>query len=142
MSETYLTLSALFTDIANAIREKTGETDSIIADDFPDMIRERLKKKSTIISFKISDTLNGWTWVIEYAEGMTWREWVNDNRFSKLATNSGVKLRITEWNGRDVICVYGSDESCYWDYLTDKNNLPIDVDSVIDKSFDYRFYQD
>lgn len=43
MAETYSTLSALFTDIADAIREKTGETASIIADDFPDMIRERLQ---------------------------------------------------------------------------------------------------
>ena len=43
MAETYSTLAALFTDIADAIREKTGEADSIIADDFPDMIRERLQ---------------------------------------------------------------------------------------------------
>lgn len=142
MAETYSTLAALFTDIADAIREKTGETDSIVADDFPDMIRERLKKKSAIMSFEISDTLNGWTWVIEYEEGMTWREWVNDNRFSKLATNSNVELRITEWNGFDAICAYGFDGSCYWDYLTDKSDFPIDVDSVIDTKFDYYFYQD
>ena len=43
MAETYSTLAALFTDIADAIREKTGEADLIIADDFPDMIRERLQ---------------------------------------------------------------------------------------------------
>ena len=35
MSEVYSTLTALFTDIADAIRETTGDTDSIIADDFP-----------------------------------------------------------------------------------------------------------
>ena len=45
MAETYSTLAALFTDIADAIREKTGETDSIVADDFPDVIRERLRAK-------------------------------------------------------------------------------------------------
>ena len=43
MAKTYSTLSALFTDIADAIREKTGETDSIVADDFPDVIRDRLQ---------------------------------------------------------------------------------------------------
>lgn len=43
MAETYSTLAALFTDIADAIREKTGETDSIIADDFPDVIRDSLQ---------------------------------------------------------------------------------------------------
>lgn len=43
MAETYATLSALFTDIADAIREKTGDTALIIADDFPDVIRESLQ---------------------------------------------------------------------------------------------------
>ena len=45
MSETNPTLSALFTDIADAIRETTGDTDLIIADDFPDLIRDRLQAK-------------------------------------------------------------------------------------------------
>lgn len=52
MAETYSTLSALFTDIADAIREKTGETASIVADDFPDVIMERLKAVP-LISFSI-----------------------------------------------------------------------------------------
>ena len=43
MSETNPTLTALFTDIANAIREKTGDTATIVADDFPDVIRERFR---------------------------------------------------------------------------------------------------
>ena len=43
MAETYSTLAALFTDIADAIREKTGDTATITADDFPDVIRERLQ---------------------------------------------------------------------------------------------------
>ena len=43
MSETNPTLTALFTDIANAISEKTGDTATIVADDFPDVIRERLQ---------------------------------------------------------------------------------------------------
>ena len=32
MAEIYSSLTALFTDIADAIREKTGDTDSILAD--------------------------------------------------------------------------------------------------------------
>ena len=43
MAETRLTLAALFTDIADAIREKMGGTASIVADDFPDIIREWLQ---------------------------------------------------------------------------------------------------
>lgn len=101
-----------------------------------------LKKKSAIMSFEIYDTLNGWKWVIEYEEGMTWREFINDNRFSKMATNSGVELRITEWAGGYAVGVFGFGDVFYDDILTDINDVPIDVDSVIDKSFDYRFYQD
>ena len=48
MSEVYPTLTALFTDIADAIRETTGDTDLIIADDFPDLIRDRLQVKSLV----------------------------------------------------------------------------------------------
>lgn len=48
MSEVYPTLTALFTDIADAIRETTGDTDLIIADDFPDVIRDRLQAKSLV----------------------------------------------------------------------------------------------
>ena len=36
-------LTELFTNIASVIREKTGDTASIVADDFPAMIRERLR---------------------------------------------------------------------------------------------------
>ena len=45
MAGTYATLTALFTDIADAIREKTGTTDSIAAVDIPSVIRENLQKQ-------------------------------------------------------------------------------------------------
>ena len=50
MSKVYSTLTALFTDIADAIRETTGDTYLIIADDFPDLIRDRLKEKGPTAS--------------------------------------------------------------------------------------------
>ena len=50
MSEVYPTLTALFTDIADAIRETTGDTDLIIADDFPDVIRDSLQEKGPTAS--------------------------------------------------------------------------------------------
>ena len=75
MTEIYDTLSALFTDIADVIREKTGETDSILADDFPDVIRERLQviPQVTLISFTIAGTS------YQAEEGMTWEQWVNSD---------------------------------------------------------------
>ena len=39
MANKHNTLRNLFTDIADAIREKTGSTDAIIADNFPNIIR-------------------------------------------------------------------------------------------------------
>lgn len=40
MANKHENLTSLFTDIADAIREKTGDTNSITADNFPDAIRE------------------------------------------------------------------------------------------------------
>lgn len=42
MSNTHASLSALFTDIADAIRELTGDTGTIVADQFPGVIRSKL----------------------------------------------------------------------------------------------------
>lgn len=39
MANTHETLTSLFTDTADAIRTKTGETEAIVADEFPDKIR-------------------------------------------------------------------------------------------------------
>lgn len=40
MANEHTTLTSLFNDIADAIREKTGGTDMIVADDFPQAISE------------------------------------------------------------------------------------------------------
>ena len=48
MANKHASLDALFTDIADAIREKTGDTGTIPAVEFPNMIRERLQAIPTI----------------------------------------------------------------------------------------------
>ena len=58
MSEVYPTLTALFTDIADAIRETTGDTDLIIADDFPDLIRDRLQAKGPTASLTAQSSVS------------------------------------------------------------------------------------
>lgn len=68
--EHHSSLTELFTNIAAVIREKTGDTASIVADDFPSVIRERLQM-IPLISF----TINGVSYQAE--EGMTWGEWVD-----------------------------------------------------------------
>ena len=75
MANKHASLDALFADIADAIREKTGDTASIVANDFPAVILERLQviPQVTLISF----TIDGTTYQAQ--EGMTWAEWVNSD---------------------------------------------------------------
>ena len=83
MSEVYPTLTALFTDIADAIRETIGDTDLIIADDFPDVIRDSLQIKS-YLTFKspssftlaVKDSGKHWDGTLEYSNDVsTWSTW-------------------------------------------------------------------
>ena len=47
MANKHASLDVLFTDIADAIREKTGETGTIAATQIPSVIRESLQKKTS-----------------------------------------------------------------------------------------------
>lgn len=67
--EHHSSLTELFTNIATVIREKTGDTASIVADDFPNVIRDRLRVM--LIRFTIGMV------TYQAEKGMTWREWVN-----------------------------------------------------------------
>ena len=90
MANTHTSLSSLFTDIANAIREKTGNTASIVADNFPNVIRETLQVKpfkpngESYLTFsspnrftlKVNDTNKHWNGTLEYfASDKTWTTW-------------------------------------------------------------------
>ena len=86
MANKHSSLTALFTDIANAIREKTGGTATIIADDFPDAIRERLQVIPTIpyltfsspssFTLKVNDATKHWDGTLEYfSSDKTWTAW-------------------------------------------------------------------
>ena len=54
----YTTLTALFSAIANSIRGKTGGTDPIVADDFPEVI-DGITTKTPTQEKTISITSNG-----------------------------------------------------------------------------------
>lgn len=106
--EHHSSLTELFTNIAAVIREKTGDTASIVADDFPNVIRDRLQAK--LISF----TIDGTSYQAE--EGMTWAEWVdseyNINGYflssNSIIDSSGARL-VAGVNGTDTI----KDNSAY-----------------------------
>ena len=100
MSEVYPTLTALFTDIADAIRETTGDTDLIIADDFPDVIRDSLQVKP-YLTFKspnsftlaVNDTTKHWDGTLEYStDASTWSTWngtTATNALTDMFTSTG-----------------------------------------------------
>ena len=131
MAETYSNLSALFIDIADAIREKTGETDSIIADDFPDVIRERLQvipplpyltfSSPSSFTLKVYDTKKHWDGTLEYStDASTWSTWDGTTTLSSVTSGSKnvLYLRgtgntvITGISGNYKWVLTGSDISC------------------------------
>lgn len=86
MANLHTSLSDLFTDIADAIREKTGDTASIIADDFPDVIRESLQvsppkpyltfSSPNSFTLKVNDATKHWNGTLEYStDTSTWSTW-------------------------------------------------------------------
>ena len=122
MTETYNTLVALFTDIADAIREKTGETASIVADDFPDVIRERLKvapppayltfSSPNSFTLKVNDETKHWDGTLEYStDTSTWSTWDGITTLSS-ATSGSKNVLYLRGTGNTVIT--GSSSSYNW----------------------------
>ena len=128
MANTHTSLSSLFTDIADAIREKTGDAGTIVADEFPYYIRDYLQKapQKPYLTFKSPNsfsisTTKGWNGVMEYStDASTWAEW-DGSEISSSWINGAYKLffrgtgnaKVTgdvsgnyKWSisGADVLC--------------------------------------
>ena len=121
MPETNPTLITLFTDIADAIREKTGDTATIVADDFPDVIRERLQvipsATSAYLTFsspssftlKVNDTTKHWDGTLEYStDTSTWSTWDGTTTLSS-ATSGSKNVLYLRGTGNTVITGNSSD---------------------------------
>ena len=122
MAETYSTLTALFTDIADAIREKTGDTASIIADDFPDAIRERLQvipppcitfSSPNSFTLAVNDGNKHWNGTLEYStDKKTWTIW--DGTTTLLSATSGSEnVLYMRGTGNTKIGYYSVDNDNY-----------------------------
>ena len=57
MANKHATLTSLFTDIADSIRTKTGRTDNIIADEFPDAIDDIPEQEDLDAELTTQDSL-------------------------------------------------------------------------------------
>ena len=121
MAEIYSTLAALFTDIADAIREKTGEADSIVADDFPDVIRERLQaappayltfSSPNSFTLAVNDATKHWDGTLEYStDTSTWSSWDGTTTLSS-ATSGSDNVLYLRGIGNTVIT--GNKNSYKW----------------------------
>ena len=119
MSEVYPTLTALFTDIADAIRETTGDTDLIIADDFPDVIRDRLQVKP-YLTFKspnsftlaVDNTTKHWNGTLEYStDTSTWTTWNGTSTLSAVDNGAEYDLYL---RGTGNTVITGNNVSYRW----------------------------
>ena len=119
MAERYSTLAALFTDIADAIREKTGATATIVADDFPDVIRNVLQVKTYLtfsspssFTLKVNNTTKHWDGILEYStDTSTWSTWDGATTLSS-ATSRSDNVLYLRGTGNTVIT--GDNNSYKW----------------------------
>ena len=130
MAKTYSTLAALFTDIADAIREKIGDTASIVADDFPNVIRERLQvippkpyltfSSPSSFTLKVNDTRKRWDGTLEYStDTSTWSIWNGTTTLYSVTRGSdnvlylrGTGNTIITGNSGNRWVLTGTDISC------------------------------
>lgn len=99
----YTALAPLFTDIANAIRSKTGETGQITANTFPENISAlQIGVDTSDATASSAQILNGYT---AYAKGEKLSRSLIQNRETKIATNSG-RPRFSFYLGNNIFNKY------------------------------------
>ena len=162
MANTHASLSSLFADIADAIREKTGDTATIVADDFPDVIRERLQvappkpyltfRSPNSFTLAVGDATKHWDGTLEYStDTSTWSTWDGTTTLSS-ATNGSDNVLYIRGTGNTVITgnntnyrwvLTGSDIACIGnienllDYATVESGAH---PSMADYCYHYMFY--
>ena len=140
MANKHASLDALFADIADAIREKTGGTATIVADDFPDAIRERLQVIPTIpyltfsspssFTLAVNDATKHWDGTLEYStDTSTWSTWDGTTTLSS-ATSGSDNVLYLRGTGNTVIT--GNKNSYKW-VLTGSNITCIgNIENLLD----------
>ena len=119
MANKHVNLDSLFNDIADAIRETTETSDLIIADDFPDVIRNILPvepyltfKSPNSFTLAVKDTTKHWDGTLEYStDASTWRNWNGTTTLSS-TTSGSRKVLYLRGTGNTVISGYA--ENCGW----------------------------
>ena len=125
MANEHASLDALFTDIADAIREKTGDTGTIPAAEFPSMIREKFEtsppppplpyltfRSPSSFTLAVNDVTKHWDGTLEYsADASTWSTWDGTTTLSS-ATSGNKNVLYLRGTGNTVIT--GNNENYKW----------------------------
>ena len=126
MANKHTSLDALFADIADAIREKTGDIGTIPAVEFPNMIRDNLEVAPLYLTFSspssftlaVNDTTKHWDGTLEYStDASTWSTWDGTTILSS-ATSGSDNVLYLRGIGNTVIT--GKKNSYKW-VLTGSN---------------------
>ena len=165
MANKHASLDALFTDIADAIREKTGDTATIVADDFPDVIREKLQvipplATSAYLTFsspnsftlKVNDATKHWDGTLEYStDASAWSTWDGTTTLSS-ATNGSDNVLYLRGTGNTIITgdssnyrwvITGGDVSCSGNIETLLDYATVEAGkhpAMSDNCYRYMFY--
>ena len=104
MANKHASLDALFTDIADTIREKIGGTDTVVASDFPEVIRESLEKlipgyitftSPSSFTLAVNDATKHWNGTLEYSnDKKTWATWDGTTTLSSATSGSENVLHL------------------------------------------------
>ena len=111
MANKHASLDALFADIADAIREKTGDTGTIPAVEFPNMIRDNLEVAPLYLTFSspssftlaVNDATKHWDGTLEYStDTSNWSTWDGTTTLSS-ATSGSDNVLYMRGTGNTVI---------------------------------------
>ena len=121
MANKHASLDALFADIADAIREKTGDTGTIPAVEFPNMIRGGLQiaplpyltfSSPNSFTLKVNDATKHWDGTLEYStDASVWSTWDGTTTLSS-ATSGSKNILYLRGTGNTVIT--GSKSNYRW----------------------------
>ena len=138
MANKHASLDALFADIADAIREKTGDAGTIPAVEFPNRIRDNLEVAPLYLTFNspssftlaVKDATKHWDGTLEYStDTSAWSTWDGTTTLSS-ATSGSDNVLYLRGTGNTVII--GNKNSYRW-VLTGSNITCIgNIENLLD----------
>ena len=138
MANKHASLDALFADIADAIREKTGDTGIIPAVEFPNMIRDNLEVAPLYLTFSspssftlaVNDATKHWDGTLEYStDTSTWSTWDGTTTLSS-ATSGSDNVLYLRGIGNTVIT--GKKNSYKWVFTGSNIACTGNIENLLD----------